>query len=676
VISDDDAESLDRLARRLGIERRFRDYFGREIVVSRATVETLTRAAWIAEEPSLLDPVLVVPENVATIVVPLNGELAAPALDWRLTLEDGTLIQGRSPVVGGAIRIEHRLPLGYHTLAARDATMALIVVPLTAWLPPELESGPGTWGFALQLYSLRSRRDWGIGDFGALRSFAAQACESGARTIGINPLHAPNLADPQAHSPYDPASRLWLNPLYIDVEAVEDFSESPQAQHAAQSVRPPDAAALVDYGCVANAKLQILTLCFDSFLERHRDDARGRAFQSFVERGGTALRDYATFCALAEHIRATTGIQGGWSTWPPGYRDRAGAAVAAFEREAAQRIAFYCYLQWIADTQLRSAAEATARGGIGLYRDLAVGTGADGADSWAAPEVFVRGVSIGAPPDPLNAAGQNWGLTPFNPAVLRRKAYAPFVSLLRANMRHAGALRIDHVMAMQRLFWIPHGRPAGEGTYVRYPLDDLLGIIALESTRQRCAVVGEDLGTVPDGFRERLAERRIFGCRLLFFEREPDGRFRPPAAYPPDALTSTGTHDMPSLPAWWTGADLELRERLGLSTPEAAHSARTDRERGRVRLIEALRTWGDLPDEVTLEALVESAYRFLARSPARLLIVQLEDVLLQSAPVNVPGTRDEYPNWRPRLPIDAEGIMQTPLAQRLAAILRGLRAPP
>src|SRR5579875_808074 len=175
---------------------------------------------------------------------------------------------------------------------------------------------------------------------------------------------------------------------------------------------------------------------------------------------------------------------------------------------------------------------------------LGGGTGADGADSWAAPEVFVRGVSIGAPPDPLNAAGQNWGLTPFNPAVLRRKAYAPFVSLLRANMRHAGALRIDHVMAMQRLFWIPHGRPAGEGTYVRYPLDDLLGIIALESTRQRCAVVGEDLGTVPDGFRERLAERRIFGCRLLFFEREPDGRFRPPAAYPPDALTSTGTHDM------------------------------------------------------------------------------------------------------------------------------------
>lgn len=652
------------------IEPSYHDYFGREVSVPALTLEALAERAAVDETKSILEPVQVVREK-RPVRIPVSTD--AGAVDWVLTLEDGTIRRGQSTLDAGAIVFSEQPPLGYHTLAVGDAVLRLIVVPTQAWLPSALEDGPGIWGFALQLYSLRSPSDWGIGDFGALAAFVASARSVGAGAFGLNPLHAPNVADPHAHSPYDPASRLWLNPLYIDVEAVADFRESIRAQTAAQLLRPPRGGSLIDHDAVTTAKLGVLELCYDWFVAKHREDARGRTYARFIENGGSALRDYAVFCALAEHVRAATGVRGGWTAWPAEYRDRHGEAVRTFEREHAERIGFHSYAQWVADEQLERTARACDGLPVGLYRDLAVGTSADGADSWSAPQTFVRGVSIGAPPDAVNALGQNWGLTPFHPEVLRREGYAPFVALLRANMRHAGALRIDHAMAIQRLFWIPQGRPAAEGAYVRYPLDDLLGIIALESVRNRCAVVGEDLGTVPVGFRERLSEQRIFGCRLLFFEREPDGRFQAPEAYPTAALVSTGTHDLPSLPSWWAGTDIDLRGNLGLLTAQAAEEARIERERSRGYLIEALRAHGDLGDDASIEALVEAAYRLLARSPARFLIVQLEDVLLLTDAINVPGTLDEHPNWRRRLPLDAQAIAGTPLAQRLAAALTPLR---
>jgi 4-alpha-glucanotransferase len=657
----------------ISIDPTYHDYFGREVTVPPATMAVLAGTALDEPPAATLDPVHVIRQDAAAVRVPIQNAPDNDTIDWTLRLEDGTLRSGRSCIEAGEIFVAERLPLGYHRLAVGESATTLIVVPVRAWLPPELETGPGIWGFSLQLYSLRSRTDWGIGDFGALRTFAESAAAAGAQAIGLNPLHAPNVADPSAHSPYDPASRLCLSPLYIDVEAVEDFRESLRAQTAAQLLRPPREGSLVDYDAVTTAKLGVLERCYDWFLAHHRDDARGRAFSRFVEEGGAALEDYATFCAVAEHVRATTGIRGGWAAWPGEYRDPRADAVRALVRERSERIDFHRYLQWLADGQLARCAEACRDLVIGIYRDLAVGTAADGADSWSAPQTFVRGVSVGAPPDAVNALGQNWGLTPFHPEALRREAYGPFIALLRANMRHAGALRIDHVMAMQRLFWVPHGCPASEGAYVRYPLDDLLGIIALESVRHRCAVVGEDLGTVPEGFRERLAERGIFGCRLLFFEREADESFRPPQDYPPAALVSTGTHDLPSLPSWWAGTDIDLREHLGLLSPQQAADGRGERERGRDRLIEALRRWGDLAEEPTLEALVESAYRFLARSPARFLIVQMEDVLLRTDAVNVPGTLTEHPNWRRRLPLEVQEITRTALAGRLIAVLAGLR---
>jgi 4-alpha-glucanotransferase len=654
------------------IEPSYHDYFGREVTVPAATLEALAQRSAIAEAAPLLDPVCVVRED-RPARIPLRG--AEGAVDWTLALEDGSVRSGRSNPGEGAIVLAERLPLGYHVLTVREAALRLIVVPVEAWLPPALERGSGIWGFALQLYSLRRAQDWGIGDFGALRDFVAAARDASAQAVGLNPLHAPNIADPHAHSPYDPASRLWLNPLYIDVEAVEDFRESMRAQTAAQLLRPPATGALVDYEAVTTGKLGVLELCYDWFRTYHRDDERARSFERFVADGGLALRNYAVFCAVAEHVRAETGTRGGWTVWPEPYRERGGEAVRAFEREHAERILFHAYLQWLADAQLERAARAGEGLAVGLYRDLAVGTSADGADSWSDPHTFVRGVSVGAPPDAVNTLGQNWGLTPFHPEALRQKAYEPFIALLRANMRHAGALRIDHVMAMQRLFWIPQGRPAAEGAYIRYPLDDLLGIIALESVRNRCSVVGEDLGTVPEGFRERLAERRIYGCRLLFFEREGDERFRPPDAYPAAALVSTGTHDLPSLPSWWAGTDIELRESLGLLSPQAAAEGRAERVRARARLIEALRSWGDLGDDTGIEALIEAAYRFLARTPSRFLIVQIEDALLLTDAVNVPGTLDEHPNWRRRLPLPVDRIAASPVLLRLAADLKSMRPP-
>jgi 4-alpha-glucanotransferase len=664
--------TLDQLAENAGIEPEYHDYFGRAVTVSQSTKEALVLALAAATDrthPRLLPPVSVVRTDADAIRVGVR--LAVDAVNWILVLEDETVLTGRARVADGTLTIAQQLPLGYHRLTVRDASAALIVVPPRAWLPATLASGTAIWGFALQLYSLRSQADWGIGDFGALRDFAASAASAGAQAIGLNPLHAPNVADPTACSPYDPASRLRVNPLYIDVETLDDYRASMRAQTAAQLLRPPRGGALVDYEAVATGKLGVLELCYDWFLTHHREDERARRFAAFVERGATALHDFALFSALAEHIRATTGIRGGWAAWPERYRPRHGEAVREFEREYTRRIRFHAYLQWIADEQLAHAAAACSGATIGLYRDLAVGTGADGADSWSAPEAFVSRVSIGAPPDAVNTAGQNWGLTPFRPAVLRETGYAPFVALLRANMRHAGALRIDHVMAMQRLFLIPHGRPASEGAYVRYPFDDMLGIIALESVRARCAVVGEDLGTVPEGFRERIAERGIFGCRLLLFEHDAAG-FRPPGSYPVNALVSTGTHDLPSLPSWWQGVDIDVRERLGIP----AVDGRDERARLRTLLAEALCASGELTDPDDLADLVRSAYRFLGRSPSLFLIVQLEDVLLRTEAINIPGTHDEHPNWRRRLPIEARDIVRATLVEQVTRDLRALRPMP
>ncbi|MEO6990508.1 MAG: malto-oligosyltrehalose synthase, partial [Candidatus Baltobacteraceae bacterium] len=726
--------ALERLADLAGIESVHRDFYGRETRVSDETKTALLRAMGfevgtpeaiaaagerLDAEPwqSVLEPVYVVAPEPSTLRIGfvLPHKEAAKPHHWSIVEESAKVHQGtiscddlaptQTREIDGVtferrtLELKLALPLGYHRFAFDDAEATLIVAPTRAFLPPPIERGARLWGLAVQLYGLRSRRNWGIGDFEDLRRLAQIAGRAGAAAIGVNPLHALDSANPAEASPYAPSSRASLNALYLDVEAIAEFATCESARRLvasdsfARRLAELRATRLVDYARVAACKREVLALLYAAFLALDPAAPRVRAFRAFVERGGAGLERASLFEALRERFAREGAL--GWSHWPLAYRQLGSPEVAAFARAERERIEFFAYLQWNAEQQLAQAAEACAEMDVGLYRDLAIGGEADGADAWCERDVMRSEVTIGAPPDALNPGGQNWGLAPMAPLPLRARAYAPFVALLRANMRHAGALRIDHVMALQRLFWIPRGGGAAAGAYVRYPLSDLLAIVALESVRNRCLVVGEDLGTVPEGFRERLQWARIFSYRLLYFEREADGTYRRPEDYPPLSLVSPGTHDLPTLAAYWLGRDLDLRARLGLLPPDQTRqSARDERERERNRLLDALVAGGDLALEIAgrlrggssegirradVDDVIAASYRMLARSPARLLMAPLEDVLGVVDQVNVPGTVAEHPNWRRRLPRALEDLARDVRFAAFAETMhraRGLSAPP
>jgi len=516
----------------------------------------------------------------------------------------------------------------------------LIVVPDQAYVPPELDRA-SMWGIAAQLYSLRSSANDGIGDFSDLARLATSAARAGASTIALNPLHQGHLTNPAAASPYAPLSRRYLNALSIDVRgAAREFGVS-LSDFDTRALRD---APLVDYPAVAAYKREALERCFDALAER-------RPWAGFAD-ADPHLRDVARYEAIMDVLTTLDDEIYGWRDWPHELRDRRNVAVDRFAAQHASRVEFYIFVQWLADRQLSAAADAAHALPLGLYRDLAVGVDLNSADVWCDPDAYVLGLSVGAPPDPLNVAGQNWGLPPLHPRVLRERRYEPFIDLLRANMRHAGVLRIDHVMGLKRLFCIPRACPEG-GAYVNYDFDAMLGIVALESVRNRCMIVGEDLGTVPEGFRERTSAARIFSCRVLLFEREWDGAFRAPDAYPQDAVASTGTHDLPTLAGFLNGADDATRERL----------------------LDALVGAGCLEPDAgnQLTALLVAAYRYLARARSRLLLLPLEDAIGSTEQVNVPGTVDERPNWRRKLSVPIEDLMQHPICSAIVGALRDVR---
>lgn len=540
----------------------------------------------------------------------------------------GDASSSASPVrVIRADQLERPREIGYYD----DA----IVVPERAYVPQALERTP-VWGVAVQLYSLRSAHNDGIGDFGDLTRLVTIASEAGASTVALNPLHQLDLSNPSSASPYAPLSRRYLNALYIDVHAAAaEFGVSLEGLDA-QALR---ATPLVDYPGVAAYKLEALERCY------------ARLHESRPWHGVTLdphLRDVARYEAIMEELSALDDEVYSWQQWPSELQDSRGTAVERFAAQHAVRVEFFIFLQWLADRQLASAAAAASAMPIGLYRDLAVGVDLASADVWSDPNAFALGLSVGAPPDPLNAAGQNWGLVPFHPRVLRERRYQPFIDLLRANMRHGGALRIDHVMGLRRLFCIPRALPQGGGAYVNYDFDAMLGIVALESVRNRCMIVGEDLGTVPEGFRERTAPARVFSCRVLYFERDWDGRFRSPDEYPLDAVASTGTHDLPTFGGWWRGADQPARDQL----------------------LAAFAAAGIEVDGNALTSLLVAAYRYLARSRSRLELLQLEDGIGSLDQVNVPGTIDEEPNWQRKLAVPIEAL---PTHSIFAAIVHALR---
>jgi 4-alpha-glucanotransferase len=640
---------------------------------ARYALRILNRKAWLRVVPPVL---------VTSALDDLRVEVTLPAMtrsvDWRLTLEDGSQRSGSArfaaldrvemQTVDGEqlerrlLSVPGRIPFGYHRLGIDGSAddMVLIAAPSSCVLPQTL-ADRAAWGVAVQLYALRSTHDWGIGDFSDLQRLAGIVADRGGDVIGLNPLHALFPDEPEHASPYSPASRLLINVLNIDVTAVPGFDQCSAAQQLIASTPWTERLAasrnarLVDYTDVAERKMAVLRLVFDT------TKPRSRAFDAFVRNGGAALHDGCLFAVLRDHFTARDSALRDWHEWPAEFHNPRSRAVHTFEAEHQDDLVFHLWLQWVADEQLAgAAADAAARGmRIGLFRDLAVGSDPNGVEAWSKPTAVVQSATVGAPPDIYNPPGQNWGLPPFHPLALRDEAYQSFIELVRSNMRHAGAIRIDHVMALQHVYLIPaNAEPAG-GAYVRYPLDDLIGILALESMRNTCLVIGEDLGTVPAGFRERMSAANILSYRVLFFEKTPAGdAFLTPDSYPRAALAVTGSHDLPTLRAWLEGSDIALRAELGVLDDDAATAQRDARVREREELITALLREGLIApgDREDAHAIVVAAHAFLARSPATLVMAQIDDIAGEVLPVNVPTTTDQYPNWRRRISLTLEEL--------------------
>jgi 4-alpha-glucanotransferase len=529
------------------------------------------------------------------------------------------------------------------------------------------------WGIAVQLYTVRSRDNWGIGDFGDLKSLIRWLAPRGAGFIGLNPLHALAPADPSRSSPYSASSRHFLNILYIAIPLVLEFSECPQARAAVdepqflERLHGLRSASLVDYRGVADAKFEILELLFHYFRDQHMIPAtdRGQRFRAFVAGGGALLQAHARFDALDQHFRATLGTASGWLSWPEEYRDVNGLAACGFAAAHPLQVEFYLYLQWLADDQLMSAQALARELGmpIGLYGDYAVGSNPSGSETWVDQTSYRMGAEIGAPPDPLALRGQGWGIPPQDPFVMERQRLQGFVQLIRNNMRYYGALRLDHVMSLCRLWWVPAGESPTEGAYVHYPLEQLLTVLALESARAACLVVGEDLGVVPDEMRRAMPEFGLYHYKVLLFEKDA-GRFRRPDEFVPRALGTVTTHDMPTLRSYWEARDIELRCRLNLyPSMDIQNDVMRERDQDRTALLVALREGGlqpeapATPSEPFTAELANALHVYLARSRSLLVALQIEDLLGMVDPVNVPGTDREYPNWQRKLTADIEDMM-------------------
>jgi 4-alpha-glucanotransferase len=650
------------------------------------------------------------PRPIAALRVRIPAA-AAGGLRWRLEVaaEDGGRFEAEGSVGASALELARAhgealaleppagVAPGWHALRATlrwtggeaEADATLVAAPAACLSFAELLGGRRAAGLWANLWSVRGRRSWGAGDLTDLADLARWAGREGLDFVGVNPLHA---LRPEAGevSPYSPVSRLFRNPLYLDPEAVPELAESPAARAAIASpghrgaLARLRAARRLDPAAVAALRRPVLERLHEEFARRHRDrpTARGAAYAAFRARAGASLDDFATFLALEGTLGARGVGPGRWREWPAALRDPRSPQVEAFRRSHAERVDFHRWLQFELDRQLAAAARAGRDAGlaVGLYGDLAIGTAAGGSDPWAFPEVFLEGASVGAPPDDFAPGGQDWGLPPVDPDGLVRTGFRYWRELLRSAFAHAGALRIDHVMGLVRQFWIPAGRPGSEGAYVRYPADAMLGILALESRRHGALVIGEDLGTVPPGFREELRRRGVLSSQVLPFETDGSGEFRPARSWSPHALATANTHDLPPLEGFWEGRDLVLRREAGQIAPGAAFvGAARRRWREREALARRLAAEGCLADPGALPPdgawpeLAAAVHAFLARTPAPLVGAALDDLAGETDPVNLPGVGpDRHPSWSRRMRRPLAELEEDPGVRRA---LGGLDAP-
>ncbi|GHZ43490.1 TPA: 4-alpha-glucanotransferase [Vibrio cholerae] len=709
------AKIADRYVSAWGSEAQVEDDTIRRLLASlgydTSSDEALLQSAEKKHKKDVVDPVLVVHQGSA-IEVPLYLGVSAreSEFDWRLQTEQGEVLEGylQSQIVrderaeGGPLvfALPNDLPLGYHTLLIarkrRKAPyeMTLIVTPQACYKQPALAQGKKLWGPSVQLYTLRTQHNWGMGDFGDLKQLVADIASRGGDFVGLNPIHALFPANPEGASPYSPSSRRWLNILYIDVSSVPEFAlsaeaqqkvGSPEFQQRLQKVRD---AHWVNYSEVAELKMSVLPLLFAEFKKRHLDKQtdRAHAFLKFVEEGGESLLHQAAFDALHAELHAQDASVWGWPVFPEKYRRFDNSAVQKFIEDHQDVVHIYMYLQWIADTQIHEVQSLAEEKGmaVGLYRDLAVGVADSGSETWADHGNLLQDVSIGAPPDVLGPLGQNWGLPPLNPQALQATAYDAYIKLLRANMKHCGALRIDHVLGLLRLWWIPKGENATKGAYIYYPVKDMLAILALESHRHQCSVIGEDLGTVPDEIVELLRDAGVHSYKVFFFETsKEDGGYVSPAHYAEQSMAALCTHDMPTLRGFWHCDDLKMGREIGLyPDEEQLQGLFDDRLKSKQGILDSVAWHGYLPDGVGRDAtqvpmdsyLSEALQLHVAAGSSALLSVQLEDWLEMDKPVNIPGTVNEYPNWRRKLSMNLDEIFAREEVNHIAARLTEVRS--
>jgi 4-alpha-glucanotransferase len=721
---------LEQLVEYRGIESNYNDAWGRPTTINPATKSKLLSAmGYPVDEPdlllkqvqdnnnktwlSVLNPVQVlrIQEHIQ-VVVRLPIELVTDEYVAHIDTERGDVLQHRFiPIDGQLINVAHiediefqeylidipvTLPTGYHCLSVLIdddvlGSMRLIIAPTSCFIPEALAQGKKIWGLSIQLYCLRSDHNWGVGDFTDLSFLVEKSAKQGADFVGLNPIHALYPANADACSPYGPSSRRWLNFIYIDVTALNGYQQATtQAvvnnadfQQKLQKARTID---WVDYELVTELKLHALEKIFEyqnsQFLSKNTK--LNKVFKAFVAEGGDSLQTLAVFDVLQENLAAQNKPAWGWPVFPKEFSDFHNPAVKTFTKKHIKRIKFFVWLQWQAALQLEQANQVAKQHNmlIGLYSDLAVGVSEGSAEMWGNKDLYCADASVGAPPDVLGPLGQNWGLPPMDPEKLYAQQYQPIIELFDANMRATGALRIDHVMALLRLWWVAKDDDAKDGGYVYYPVDDLLAILALESHRHQSLVIGEDLGTVPEQIRTKLADNGVYSYRVFFFEQSQDGGFFSPQHYPEQSMSTLTTHDMPTLRGYWHCHDLELGKELGLyPTDEILNDLYTSRHTNKQAILDTLHSHHSINEDVgndvhqvgMSKALNFGLQTHMAGGASALLSLQLEDWLEMDKPVNIPGTFNEYPNWRRKLTRNLQDIFNDSSLNDLAANLTEAR---
>jgi 4-alpha-glucanotransferase len=635
------------------------------------------------------------------------GSVSEPAV-VTVRAEDGTTHEFTLPLAGLAetasmqldgrarvrrlARLPIALPLGYHDVTVQhagvSAAMRFIVTPDRAWTHPHLAAGGKLAGVAVSLYGVRSARNWGCGDFRDLLQVVDWVAEEvDGSFVSLNPLHAIHNRRPFNTSPYLPNCTFYQNFIYLDVEGIEDFTRSRRAQCDWESpatraeVAALRAAEVVEYERVSALKLRLLKLAFAGFLREYEHGSpRADEFRAFVAREGGLLDRFATYCALDEYLHRRNPDFWLWTQWPPEYQDPESEATRAFRRKHWRLVTFYQYLQWQIDVQLAKAQEyARGKLALGLYHDLALATDSFGSDLWANRPFYVTGCRVGSPPDDFAPKGQDWGFPPPHSAHHREDGYRLYVESIRKNCRHGGALRIDHVMRLFRLYWIPDESDATHGAYVRERYEDLVRILALESVRNRVVVIGEDLGTVEPFVRDTLRRFGILSYRLFYFERKEGGAFKPTSDYPAQALVSSTTHDLPTIAGFWTGEDIRVRHRAGMLDDEGVRSQTESRQRDKQGMLDVLHSEGLLPAYVPREAgripeltgeLHNAIIGFLASTPSQLLCINQEDLTKELSQQNLPSTTWQYPNWARKMRFSIEDLRTAKEARDFTAMLR------